>query len=116
MIRVDRHPSVGARLGTGNHHVLAPEDLVQVGSALNFVWSQVLHVVVRGVAADAEIVEQFSHVLGFRLGAFEVGRVELHTLVTHFRHRLHGPFRILLKLAANRVQLKTDRDIGRCAG
>ena len=62
---------------------LRAENQVQVSRALDVLRAEIVFVVVRRVATDAQVIHQLAHLLGLRLGPFKVGSVELDRLVSH---------------------------------
>ena len=106
----ERFPAVetGGDLGGSDDHVLAAEDEVLVAGARDVLLVQVFGVVVRGVAANTEVVEELAHVFGLRLGPVKIGRIKFHALVAHLGDGLHGSFEILLQGVANGIEFEAD--------
>ena len=100
-------------LGAGHYHVLAAENGVERAGVLDLFTRDVGTVVVRRVAADAEIVHQLAHVFGLRLGPLKVGRKEFDALVAHLRHGLDRALGILLERVAHGVEFDAQRDFRR---
>ena len=63
---------------------------------MNLFGAQVGLVVVRGGAADPQVVEQLAHLLGLSFGPVKVWTVKFHTLVAHSGDGAHCAFRIAL--------------------
>src|SRR5262249_30729574 len=96
--------------GAGHHDEFAADDLVDldgVGEALRL---EGLRAVVRGEAADAEIVQELSNVFSIARRPLEVGCIELHALVTHLGYGPDRAHEVLLELVADGVELEAERD------
>src|SRR5215470_11202063 len=110
----DRLPAIGTGVGLGAGHddVLAAECEIEVLRAVDLVWVEIVEVVVRREAADAEIVQQLAHVFGLLVGALEVGSIELDTFVSHLADGAYGRFGIFLELLADGVEFEAHGNLG----
>src|SRR5204862_4533366 len=78
---------------------------------------EVLLVIVRGVATDAEVINQFADLFRPRFRPIEIRTVKLNALVSELGDCAHCAFKVLLERLSNRIQLETNGNRrGRCAG
>ena len=97
----------------GHHDVLAADNLVQLDCLGQSFGGEGRRIVVRGVALDAEIVQQLAHFLGFGGRPPEIRCVKFDHLVTHLRHRAHRARQVFHQLIADRIELQSDRHFAR---
>jgi hypothetical protein len=104
-------PSLDARDPRRARHddVPAADDLVELDGLRQACGREIGRTVVRGMAPDAEVVQQLPHVLGVLGRPAVVGRVELDDLIAHLRHGANGTHEVFRQRAANRVELDADR-------
>src|SRR5256885_3643185 len=78
---------------------------------------EVLFVIVRGVATDAEVINQFADLFCLRFRPIEIRTVKLNALISELCDCAHCTFEVLLEGLSNGIQLETYRNRrGRCAG
>src|SRR6266700_877088 len=96
-------PAIDPCLGVGprQNNILAAQNQIQVAHAIDILRQEVVGVVVGGVTADAQVVQQFAGLLGLSLGPFEIGGVELNGLISHLSDGTEGGVGILLEGVAD---------------
>src|SRR5258708_630752 len=95
-------------MGTGHHHVLATKNQVHVAGTIDLRRTEIIFVIMSGIAADAEVIHQFAHLFRLALTPLEIRSIELDALVSELSDRAHGALRILLERVTNRIQFETN--------
>jgi hypothetical protein len=84
------------RLRAGHDHIFAAEDQVHVAGAIDILGAEILLVIMCRIALDAQVVEQFAHLLGLAFTPLEIGRIKFDALVSELGDRTDRAFGILL--------------------
>src|ERR1700722_10811265 len=73
-------------------------------------WQKVIRVVVRGVTADTQVIEQLAHLFCLSVSPVEIRGIKLHRLISHLSDSSHGALGILFQCVAYGVKLQPDRN------
>src|SRR5437667_9443729 len=73
---------------------------------------EVLFVIMRGVATDAEVINHFADLLRLRFRPIEIWSIKFHALISHLRDGADRTFKVLLERLSNRIQLETNGNVG----
>jgi len=95
--------------GAGHHDVAASQRLVELDRLGQALGAQVGEVVVRRIAADAQIVQQLAGLLGLAQRPGIIRAVELHHLIALPGDGAHGARQILAQLGAHGVEFQSYR-------
>jgi hypothetical protein len=96
--------------GAGHDDEFGAEDLIQIDGPLHTGGGKRGWTVMRGIAADAQVVHQLSDLFGIIFGPLIVGREELHHLVAHFGDCGDGGRQVFGQFATDGIKLQAHRN------
>ena len=112
----DGFPRIGRRafVRTRHHDIFAAKNFVHFDCVANFVGAEIAAIVVRRIAADAEVVEKLAHFFGLFHGPLVVRAVKFEALVTGLGHFADGAHRVFGEGVSDGVHLDAHGDSARC--